>query len=100
MRVGNKHGSSCGTCIKVCPWNKPFTPFHRLIMWTMRNVPFARRFGVWGDDLLGYGKAEEQCKWWYDLEEVDGQMQIPRASKHVEFYEAQTPDDRSGRSEQ
>ena len=100
MRVGNKHGSSCGTCIKVCPWNKPFTPFHRLIMWTMRNVPFARRFGVWGDDLLGYGKAEEQCKWWYDLEEVDGQMQIPRTSKHVEFYEAQTSETQNERSDQ
>lgn len=25
MRVGNQHGSGCGTCIKVCPWNKPNT---------------------------------------------------------------------------
>jgi len=98
MRVGNKHGSSCGTCIKVCPWNKPFTPFHRLIMWTMRNVPFARRFGVWADDLLGYGKAEEQYKWWYDLEDVDGQMQIPPKSQDVEFYEAQASANRNERS--
>jgi reductive dehalogenase len=89
MRVGNKHGSSCGTCIKVCPWNKPFTPFHRLVMWTMRNVPPARRVGVWADDLLGYGKAEEKCKWWYDLEDVDGILQIPPKSRDIEFYEAQ-----------
>jgi ferredoxin len=58
MRVGNKHGSSCGTCIKVCPWNKPFTPFHRLIMWTMRNIPFARRFGVWGTTSWGMAKQK------------------------------------------
>ena len=87
MRVGNKHGSSCGTCIKVCPWNKPFTPFHRFVMWTMRNLPVMRRFAVWGDDLMGYGKAEPEYKWWFDLEEVDGKMRVPPKSAGVDFYE-------------
>ncbi|MDJ0763353.1 MAG: reductive dehalogenase [Myxococcota bacterium] len=77
MRVGNQHGSGCGTCIKVCPWNKPYTPFHRAINWSMRKIPFLRRFGVWGDDLLGYGKADYDQKWWLDLEEVDGVLQVP-----------------------
>jgi ferredoxin len=89
MRVGNKHGASCGTCIKVCPWNKPFTPFHRFIMWTMRHVPPARRLGIWGDDLMGYGKAEEAFKWWFDREDVDGVLQVPPKSRLVEFYEAE-----------
>jgi ferredoxin len=89
MRVGNKHGASCGTCIKVCPWNKPFTPFHRLVMWTMRNIPPARRLGIWGDDLMGYGKQEEAYKWWYDLEEVDGELRIPPRSRDIEFYEVE-----------
>ncbi|MGD8985708.1 MAG: reductive dehalogenase [Desulfobacteraceae bacterium] len=89
MRVGNKHGASCGTCIKVCPWNKPFTPFHRSVMWIMRKFPFARRFAVWGDDLLGYGKPEEEYKWWYDLEDVDGVLRIPPKSREVEFYEVE-----------
>src|SRR5208283_4754900 len=31
MRVGNQKGASCGTCIKVCPWNKPYAPFHRAV---------------------------------------------------------------------
>jgi reductive dehalogenase len=80
MRVGNQHGSGCGTCVKVCPWSKPYTPFHRCINWTMRNVPFARRFGIWGDDLLGYGKPDNRHKWWFDLEDVngDGILSIPR----------------------
>ncbi len=78
MRVGNQHGSGCGTCIKVCPWNKPNTPFHRSINWTMRNIPFTRRFAVWADDLMGYGKAEEEKKWWLDLEKVnDGTRIVP-----------------------
>jgi len=77
MRVGNKKGAGCGTCIKVCPWTKPWTLFHRTINWTMRNVPAARNLGIWGDDLLGYGKPDSSRKWWLDLEEVDGLLTIP-----------------------
>jgi len=77
MRIGNKAGASCGVCMTVCPWNKPFTPFHRFVMWTMRNVPMARSFAIWGDDLMGYGKPKIENKWWLDLEEVDGVLQIP-----------------------
>jgi len=76
-RVGNTKGSGCGVCVAVCPWNKPYTPFHRLIQWTMRNIPAARRFAVWGDDLMGYGKPKTDNKWWLDLEEVDGRLVVP-----------------------
>jgi 3-chloro-4-hydroxyphenylacetate reductive dehalogenase len=80
MRVGNQHGSGCGTCVKVCPWSKPYTPFHRAVNWTMRNVKFARRFGIWGDDLMGYGKPDNKNKWWFDLEDKngDGILSIPK----------------------
>jgi len=77
MRVGNQHGAGCGTCIKVCPWNKPYTPFHRMINWTMRHIPLARRFGVWGDDLLGYGRAKPEKDWWLNLEDIGGEMRNP-----------------------
>ena len=84
MRVGNKRGSGCGTCIKVCPWNKPYTPFHRAVAWAMRNVPVARRLAIWGDDLLGYGKPHYEEKWWFDMEDVDGVLRIPDASHDAE----------------
>ncbi len=74
FRCGNQYGSGCGTCIKVCPWNKPDTRFHQLINWTMRNVPFTRNFAVWADDLLGYGKPDPSAKWWNDVEDVDGRL--------------------------
>ncbi|MBW1674618.1 MAG: reductive dehalogenase [Deltaproteobacteria bacterium] len=77
QRVGNKIGASCGVCISVCPWNKPFTPLHRFIQWTMRKIPLARNFAVWGDDLLGYGKPKLRHKWWFDLEDVDGLLRVP-----------------------
>lgn len=78
MRVGNKRGAGCGTCIKVCPWNKPYTPFHRAIGWLMRHSSIARSLAIWGDDLMGYGKPHYENKWWFDLEEVDGILRIPR----------------------
>jgi len=67
FRISNQKGAGCGTCIKVCPWNKPFTPFHRFINLTMRHIPFFRRFGIYGDDLLGYGKSHYEDKWWLDI---------------------------------
>lgn len=77
FRIGNQQGSGCGTCLKVCPWSKPFTPFHRAINWTMRHVPPARRFAVWADDLLGYGKPNPDQKWWLDIEEnADGWREV------------------------
>ena len=83
MRVGNQHGSGCGTCIKVCPWSKPYTPFHRVVNWTMRHSNLAHKFGIWGDDLLGYGKPDYSKKWWFDLEDVkgDGILTVPENKK-------------------
>jgi ferredoxin len=77
MRVGNPKGSGCGTCIKVCPANKPYTLFHRAVGWTVRHSSLARSVAVRADDLLGYGKPKSEKKWWFDLEEVDGSLRIP-----------------------
>lgn len=84
MRVGNQHGSGCGTCIKVCPWNKPDTKFHRSVNWTIRNFPISRRIAIKADDLFGYGKPKPEWKWWLDLEEVDGVLRIPPALKEID----------------
>jgi reductive dehalogenase len=77
FRVGNQKGAGCGTCIKVCPWNKPYTSFHRMVNWTMRKVPLARNLAIWGDDLMGYGKPDPTAKWWLDLEDVNGVLRVP-----------------------
>jgi reductive dehalogenase len=87
MRVGNKRGSGCGTCIKVCPWNKPYTPFHRTVGWAMRHSSAARSLAIWGDDLMGYGKPHPDRQWWFDLEEVDGVIQVPKRSKAGKYWE-------------
>lgn len=83
MRAGNQKGASCGTCIKVCPWNKPYTPFHRAVGWTMRHSGIARSLAIWGDDVMGYGKTHYTNKWWLDLEDVngDGVLTVPDGGK-------------------
>ncbi len=78
MRVGNPAGASCGRCIKVCPWNKPYQGIHKPVEWLLERSPLARRFSVWMDDLLGYGKQNLEDKWWYDLEEIEGVFQVPK----------------------
>ena len=80
MRVGNKRGAGCGVCIKVCPWNKPYTPFHRAVGWAIRRSSLARSFAMWADDLMRYGKPRPENKWWFDLEDVDGALRIPLES--------------------
>jgi len=79
MRIGNQKGTSCGTCMTVCPWNKPYTPLHRATGSILRHSSLARSLAPWIDDILGYGKADYTKKWWFDLEDVagDGILQIP-----------------------
>jgi ferredoxin len=76
-RVGNQAGSSCGRCIKVCPWNKPEGWSHDLVRWMVKQAPFLDGFLVKMDDIWGYGKRDKRYKWWLDLEEVDGVTKIP-----------------------
>ena len=76
-RVSNQGGSSCGRCIKVCPWNKPEGWTHDVVRWMVKHTPMLDRFLVKMDNIWGYGKQDERYKWWLDLEEVDGVIQIP-----------------------
>jgi hypothetical protein len=47
----------------------------------VRNSSLARSIAVRADDLLGYGKPKPENKWWFDLEDVDGVLQIPTMKK-------------------
>lgn len=83
MRVGNQLGAGCGTCIKVCPWNKPHTNFHRTVNWTIRHFAFTRRTAIRADDLMGYGKPELKKKWWLDLEDIEEVLQVAPSQKNT-----------------
>ena len=74
-RVTNAKGSSCGRCMKMCPWNKEGLLQHRLAMWAAIKLPWSRRFLIWLDDKMGYGTRGDVNRWWLDLEtqKKDGQ---------------------------
>ena len=80
FRLSNPHGSACGVCIKVCPWNKPEGWSHDLVRWMVKHAPFLDRFMVKMDGVWSYGKQDKKHKWWFDLEDVDGVIQIPDKS--------------------
>jgi reductive dehalogenase len=82
FRVTNQNGSGCGTCIKVCPWNKPGGWTHDAVRWMVQRTPFMDSFIIKMDDIWGYGKQEKKDRWWFDLEEVDGVIGIPNGVGH------------------
>lgn len=79
-RITNQNGSACGKCIKVCPWNKPRRWTHDVVRWMVKHTPFLDKLLVKMDDVWGYGKQDIRDKWWFDLEDIDGVIQIPRKS--------------------
>jgi len=78
MMTTNPNGSSCGHCIKVCPWNKPKGWIHDRVRWLVLHTPWLDKFLIKMDSIWGYGKQHKENKWWFDLEEVNGVLQIPR----------------------
>ncbi len=78
FRITNPNGAGCSNCIKVCPWNKPDTWYHRASVYAVQRSVLASRMLTWMDDLLGYGKPIAKDRWWFDLEEKDGRLVVPK----------------------
>ncbi len=53
------NGTHCSICIRVCPWNKPNTLFHRSIRLLAERNLFTKGL-VFFDELLGYGKQDKR----------------------------------------
>jgi reductive dehalogenase len=51
----SKNRAHCTVCIRVCPFNKPDTLFHKMVRWHVNYLPQFNRFYKWMDDLVGYG---------------------------------------------
>ncbi len=77
FRVLNKRGTYCGRCIKVCPWTKPNTLPHHMVRWAVQRSGLARRIATRASRILGPEEARHDDKWWFDLEEVEGNLVIP-----------------------
>ena len=65
FRISNKAGSSCGRCIKVCPWNRRDSWYHRLGMRSSASSGLAQRMLIEVDAVLRSNlRAEPEDRWW------------------------------------
>jgi len=80
-RINNQGGSSCGRCIKVCPWNRSEGHSRDITRLLVRHAPPLDGLLVKLDGLRGHGEPDARHKWWLDLEEVDGVLRVPRKSR-------------------
>lgn len=71
FRVTNSEGSSCGRCMKVCPWNsKEESWFHRAGIWMGSKGKGPSKLLKSIDDMFGYGDEQiEKYKWWLEWPE-------------------------------
>ena len=66
FKFWSKNNTCCGNCIRVCPFNKPDTLFHRTVRWHVENLPQFDRFYRWMDEVCGYGNQIKAEQWWDD----------------------------------
>ena len=86
-RVCNQNGTSCGLCVKSCPWNKPMGWTHDLTRWTIQNIPMLNPWIAKLDTFLGYGKQESDWKWWFDFEAGKDEIHIARNSQDNDIWQ-------------
>jgi reductive dehalogenase len=71
-RLTNAKGSSCGRCIKVCPYNHEGLLSHRAALWAAIRLPWFRRWIPVLDDWIGHGVINPIKTWWSDWEVIGG----------------------------
>ncbi len=81
FRIGNKAGSSCGRCIKVCPWNRRDSWYHRLGMAAAGRSRPAQRALIKLDSMLKSNlKAEPDDRWW----RVEDFAEVPETGFYID----------------
>ncbi len=73
-RITNPAGALCGRCMATCPFQSENLLFNRMLLWAGIYLPFARKSLAKFDDWRGNGEINPIKKWWWDLEEVDGDL--------------------------
>lgn len=81
--LSNKKGTICEVCVKVCPWTNPHSWSQKLVPLRLEHSSLARRVTIKFDLMHGRGKAKEEEKWWFDLEDanIDGFLRIPSGNE-------------------
>ncbi|MGE0733641.1 MAG: reductive dehalogenase [Alphaproteobacteria bacterium] len=67
FKFWTNQGTECGICIRVCPYNKDTSTWARRVYyrsWRRLAAGPLRKFALWLDIKLGFGKREEPVWWW------------------------------------
>jgi reductive dehalogenase len=64
LRFWVRNGSTCGNCIRVCPFNKEPGWLHDMVKWGVSDLPWLDSFFVWTDGLFGYDKQLRPEEYW------------------------------------
>jgi reductive dehalogenase len=67
-----RSAAPCVSCLATCPYNKPYTRFHRTVRWLADHARWADSFYVKMDDLFGYGKAQKADNFWEEWHPKNG----------------------------
>lgn len=59
-----RNGTDCGTCIRVCPFNKPAGGLHDWVRWGVKNTRWLHPLFINMDGWLGYGKRVGTEQFW------------------------------------
>jgi epoxyqueuosine reductase len=78
----NKKGTMCNHCVKSCPWTSPQTWPYNLARAVVMHSRLARLLAVRAAHLLGSGKDHPEGKWWFDIEDVDGVLEVRSAGEN------------------
>ena len=72
FRTTNTEGSSCGRCMKVCPWNsKEDSWFHKAGLFIGSRGETSSKLLKSIDDMFGYGTEQlDKYRWWIDWPEL------------------------------
>jgi len=58
-------GTTCGICLRVCPFNKGRGKVHDIVRWFIKKLKIFNPFFIKMDDALGYGKYRSSDNLWY-----------------------------------
>jgi reductive dehalogenase len=86
-RIMNRNGAWCGTCVKVCPWNKSAGLTHELVRFAIARAPRTDALWIDLDERLGYGRPRPERQWWLDLERTEDGFRVPRRSARNDAWE-------------
>lgn len=64
LKYWGKVGTGCGTCVRVCPYGKRQSVWHRLVMSTIAVTPWFNGLFARADDWLGAGRRRDPDEWW------------------------------------